>query len=131
VSPAIDVTLTGLGGAELSAASERIALALMAAGARVECASPHSPRRGITVSLRGVLVRVRVVDTALPLPAPPEALTSGRQATNGWRIALAVLVLLALLDAEVRLNFGLRLDAVLLAAVAWGIWHWTGGGRRR
>jgi hypothetical protein len=130
VSPAIDVTLTGQSGAEVSVAAERIALALMAAGAQVECAGHRNPARDTMASLGGVLVRVRVAEDALPAAALPEAVTQGKQGVNIWRIALAVLVLLALLDAEVRLRFGLKLDAILLAAVAWGVWHWTGGSRR-
>ncbi len=61
-------------------------------------------------------MRVHDAGAALVPTALPEILTSTGKTAYYERIALVV-VLLAVVNAEVRLHFGLRLYAVLLAGV--------------
>jgi hypothetical protein len=40
-----------------------------------------------------------------------------------------VVLLLVLCSAEVRLHFGLRLDAIIAMVAIWGFWRWCLRGR--
>ncbi len=40
------------------------------------------------------------------------------------KVAVGAVLLLALLDAEVRLHFGLGLDTLITAAAIWWFWRW-------
>ncbi len=127
--PQVDVTLSGADGQELSAVAERISVALIGAGAHVKYVPGPDCRHQNPTFPRGVSVRVRIASIAPALL--PAAWPASRGRGDIWRIVLAGLVLLAVLNAEIRLHFGLRLDVVLLVAAAWGIWRWTGGRRRQ
>ena len=40
------------------------------------------------------------------------------------KLVIGVVLLLVLCSAEVRLHFGLRLDAIITVAAIWGFWRW-------
>jgi hypothetical protein len=45
------------------------------------------------------------------------------------KVAIGVVLLLVLCSAEVRLHFGLRLDAIIAMVAIWGFWRWCLRGR--
>ena len=44
------------------------------------------------------------------------------------KVAIGVVLLLVLFSADVRLHFGIRLDAIITLLAIWGFWRWC---RRR
>ncbi|HEY1856962.1 hypothetical protein [Acidocella sp.] len=102
--------------------ADHVALTLMSAGATVDFSA--RPRRPVPPgqTLCGVRAVVRMGDTAQPhMPPGPEQ--KSFDAPTAVRIAIGVVLLLALFGGELRLNFWLRLDAIIVAAVLWWFWR--------
>ncbi len=120
---AIEITVGGNPGRAMADAADHVALALMTAGAAVDF--PGRPQRESRSSqtLRGVRAVVRTAGRA----GRGTSAASGR---GGWglaasaKVAVGVVLMLALFDAELRLHFGLRLDTIITAAVIWWFWRW-------
>ncbi len=119
----IEITVGGGPGQAVADAADHVALALMSAGAAVDF--PGRPRRGATPgrTLRGVRVVVRTAAGARPEP-PPGPGRKGFDLPAAAKVAVGAVLLLALLDAEVRLHFGLGLDTLVTAAAIWWFWRW-------
>ena len=95
----------------------------MGAGATVDF--PGRPQREARSgqTLRGVYAVVRMAGDAglAALPGPDRG---GGDLSAAVKVAIGVVLLLVLCSAEVRLHFGLRLDAIVTAAAIWGCWRW-------
>ena len=119
----LEIIIAGGAGRSASNAADHIALALMGAGASVDF--PDRPNRegrsGQT--LRGVHAVVRMAGSTGPAVLPG-ASQEGGGLPAAAKIAVAVVALLVLCSAEVRLHFGLRLDTIITAAAIWWFWRW-------
>ncbi|MBW4093085.1 MAG: hypothetical protein HIU82_18585 [Proteobacteria bacterium] len=119
----IEITVGGGPGQAVADAADHIALALMSAGAAV--VFPGRPRREAerARTLCGVRAVVRTSVGAQPgmLRGPSRA---GFDLPIAPKVAVGAVPLLALLDAEVRLHFGLGLDTLVTGAAIWWFWRW-------
>jgi predicted ATPase len=95
----------------------------MGAGATVDF--PGRPNRGARSgqTLRGVHAVVQMADGA-GLAVLPGSSRAGGNLPAAAKLVIGVVLLLVLCSAEVRLHFGLRLDAIITVAAIWGCWCW-------
>ena len=119
----LEIIMTGGAGRSAANAADHIALALMEACASVDF--PGRPNREARSgqTLRGVHAVVRMAgNEGLALLSGPGR--KGADLPAATKIAVGVVALLALCSAEVRLHFGLRLDAIITMVAIGGCWRW-------
>jgi hypothetical protein len=106
-------------------AADAVALGLMAAGACVDFPARVNVPAKSDQTLRGCCVRVHVVQDGDEKRADPQAAVMPSLAASA-KIAIGVILLLALLGAEVRLHFGPRLDTIFTLAGLVMFWRYVG-----
>jgi hypothetical protein len=119
----VEIVITGGAGVLTAAVADHVALALMGAGATVDF--PGRPNQGVRPgqTLRGVHAVVRMAEGA-GLAVLPGFSVGGGNLPAAAKLAIGVALLLVLCRAEVRLHFGLRLDAIIAVVAIWGLWRW-------
>jgi hypothetical protein len=126
----IEVVIRGRPGSGAFNAAYAAAQALEAAGASVDLQSPVAQSELAADALRGVRVIVKVEDSGADATIEPMRLLSaaGTVRRNGLsdivKIGIGVVLLLMLFGAELRLQFGLRLDTIVTLAGIWAFWHY-------
>ncbi|GAB0115737.1 hypothetical protein AcidC75_32610 [Acidisoma sp. C75] len=119
----VDVTVAGDRAAAAEAAAAIVVLALRDAGASVE-----HPGIGfgsvLGHSLNGAHVVIRI-GWGRSLPSLALSAPRGPPWGSFGRIALYLVLVFALLSAELRARLGLRLDVVITAAAFWWFWRRT------
>jgi hypothetical protein len=119
----IEITVGGGPGRPVAEAADQVALALMSAGATVDFPSRPTEAAATDGTLRGARVVVRTAGRARrTTSAAPGG--KGLDLAAVAKLAVGVVLMLALFDAEMRLRFGLRLDTVITAAALWWFWRW-------
>ncbi len=118
----VEIVIAGSGQAQMAVA-DHVAMALAAAGAAVDYPGQRWCGPVSVRSLSGVRVVIRVGGKEQPhlLRGPGPSRRKFDWSTAG-RIAIGLVLLLALFDAELRLRFGLKLDTVITAAAVWLFW---------
>jgi hypothetical protein len=125
----IEVIIRGRPGSGAFNAAYAMAMSLEAAGASVDIRSPVAQSELATDALRGVRVTVKVEDSGLGGAAEPPRLASetGAGKRIGFsdlaKMGIGAVLLLMLFGAELRLQFGLRLDTIVTLAGIWAFWH--------
>lgn len=119
----VEIIINGGIGGSAATVADHIALALMAAGATVDF--PGRQQREVMSgrTLRDVHAVVRMA-SGEGRAALPVANRGGENLSAAVKVAVGVVLFLALCNAEVRLHFGLRLDVIITAVVIWGFWRW-------
>ena len=124
----MEIIITGGARGAAANAADHVALALMGAGATVDFPGRPNQAARPGQTLRGVHVVVRMAGGA-GLAVLPGSSRGGENLPAAIKIAIGVVLLLALCSAEVWLHFGLRLDAIITMVVIWGFWRWCLRGR--
>jgi hypothetical protein len=126
----VEIIITGGAGGSAVNVADHVALALMGAGATVDF--PGRRQRGATSNqvLRGVRAVVRMGESAQRHMLRCTN-RNGFDAPTAARTAIGVVLLLVLFGAELRLHFGLRLDAMITAAAIWWFWRCARRGAAR
>ena len=112
-------------GSKGALAADAAALGLMAAGASVRFPGRENPPLQPDAVLRGASVEVRVSVGGGEFGATT-ASPDGLGFADMARVGIGVILLLALLGAEVRLHFGPRIDTILTLAGIWIFWRHVG-----
>ena len=107
-------------------ASYVIADALRAAGTSVELSQPLAREALADTALRGAKARISC-DNTLSLTRP--TVEGFKHLPPAMRVLGAVLLLLVVGSAEIRLAFPPLLDLLVLVAVAWWFWRQTAARR--
>jgi hypothetical protein len=127
----IEIVIRGRPGSGAFNAAHTAAQALEAAGVSVDLRSPLAHEEMAGDALRGVRALVKVEDVADSDTAQSTLLlTSGARTVTRTglsdiaKVGIGVVLLLILFGAELRLHFGLRLDAIITVAGIWAFWHY-------
>jgi len=124
----VEIIITGGAGGATANAADHVALALMGAGATVDFPGRPSQMTRPGQTLRGVHAVVRMAGGA-GLAVSPGSSWGGGSLPIAVKVAIGVVLLLVLCSAEVRLHFGMRLDAIITLVAIWGFWRWCRRGR--
>jgi hypothetical protein len=119
----VEIIITGGARGAAANAADHVALALMGAGATVDFPGRPNQAARPGQTLRGVHAVVRMAGGA-GLAVLPGSSRGGRSLPAAVKVALGAVLLLVLCSAEIRLNFGLRLDMIIMAAAIWWFWRW-------
>ena len=119
----VEIIITGGAGGAASKAADHVALALMGAGATVDFSGRPDQAARPGQTLHGVHAVVRIAGSA-GLAVLPGSSRGGGNLPTAAKVAIGAVLLLVLCSAEVRLQFGLRLDAIITVVVIWGFWRW-------
>jgi hypothetical protein len=122
----IEIIIRGRIGSGVQCAADTAATTLEAAGGSVDLRSSLSRDVLYSEALRGVRALIRVEQEAAPRPAPGVGTSpSGEAAPSllGTITRVGAVLLLILFNAELRLNFGLRLDTIVTLGGIWAFWH--------
>jgi hypothetical protein len=118
----VEIIITGGAGGSTANAADHVALALMGAGATVDFPGRPNQAARPGQTLRGVHAVVRMEGASLAVL--PGSSRGGGNLPAAAKVAIGEVLLLMLCSAEVRLHFGLRLDAIITVAAIWGFWRW-------
>ncbi len=123
MADAITISLKGSVSPRRHYAAHLIADALRAAGATVKVGGVLTRRALVETELDDTTVWLHLDEEGAPAPTPPPA--GSTFLTPVLRILGAVLLILLMGSAEIRLHFPPMIDLLLLAGVVWWFWKKT------